>query len=103
MKDLIAAVPTIDPTLTAATQSTLNRMERDLHNLHNKILNATKRKNVTLRRQFFRAQAQLFPHGDPQERAVGFVYFLNLYGPTFIDLLVNELSIAPKQHSVLTP
>ncbi len=103
MKDLIAAVPTVDPTLTAATQSTLKRMERDLHNLHNKILNATKRKNETLRRQFLRAQAQLFPHGDPQERAVGFVYFLNLYGPTFIDLLVNELSMAPKQHSVLRP
>ena len=78
-------------------------MERDLQNLHNKILNATKRKNETLRRQFLRAQAQLFPHGAPQERAVGFVYFLNLYGPAFIDLLVNDLSITPKQHSILTP
>ena len=103
MKDLIAAVPTVDPTLTAATQSTLKRMERDLQNLHNKILNATKRKDETLRRQFLRAQAQLFPHGDPQERAVGFVYFLNLYGPTFIDLLINKLSLAPNQHSVLRP
>lgn len=103
MKDLIATVPTVDPTLTAATQSTLKRMERDLDNLHNKILNATKRKDETLRRQFLRAQAQLFPHGDPQERAVGFVYFLNLYGPTFIDLLINKLSLAPNQHSVLRP
>jgi uncharacterized protein YllA (UPF0747 family) len=55
-----------------------------------------------LRRQFQHAQAQAFPGGDPQERAVGFVSFLNKYGPTLVDRLTEELSPDMGTHVVLT-
>ena len=70
--------------------------------LHNKVIQAAKRKDDTLRRQFQRAQALTFPQGHPQEREVGFVWFLNRYGPALVDRLMDELPLAMGHHWVLT-
>ncbi|MEQ1573865.1 MAG: bacillithiol biosynthesis cysteine-adding enzyme BshC [Vicinamibacterales bacterium] len=101
MEGLAAAVPQIDPTLEGATRATLNRMQDDLKKLHNKIVQAAKRKDETLRRQFTHAQAQAFPGGHPQEREIGFVYFLNRYGPGLIDRLGDELTFDMGIHWVI--
>ena len=53
-----------------------------------KVIQAAKRRDETLRRQFTRAQAQIFPHGHPQERTLGVVFFLNRYGPALVDRLL---------------
>ena len=84
MESLAAAVTEVDPTLQGAVRATTGRMQDDLKKLHDKIVQAVKRKDETLRRQFKHLQAQAFPGGQPQERAVGFVYFLNKYGPALI-------------------
>ncbi|MEQ1760046.1 MAG: bacillithiol biosynthesis cysteine-adding enzyme BshC [Vicinamibacterales bacterium] len=102
MEALAAAVPQIDPTLEGATRSTLGRMEDDLKKLHGKVIQAAKRKDETLRRQFQHAQAQAFPAGHPQEREIGFVYFLNKYGPPLIDRLSHELALDMGTHWVVT-
>ncbi len=102
MEALARAVPQIDPTLEGAARSTLGRMEDDLKKLHNKIIQAAKRKDETLRRQFKHAQAQAFPGGHPQERTVGFVYFLNKYGPALVDRLGDELTLDMGTHWVIT-
>jgi bacillithiol biosynthesis cysteine-adding enzyme BshC len=102
MADVIAAAPTVDPTLEQVARSTLARLEHDLETLHDKIIHAAKRRNETLRRQFRHAQAQAFPHGHPQERVVGFVYFLNRYGPALIDRLLETLPLERGRHWVLT-
>ena len=75
MDALAKEVAQVDATLEGATRSTLSRMQDDLKKLHGKIIQAAKRKDETLRRQFQHAQAQAFPGGEPQERAIGFVYF----------------------------
>ena len=102
MEALAQAVPQIDATLEGATRSTLGRMQDDLRKLHNKIIQAAKRKDETLRRQFKHAQAQAFPDGHPQERTVGFVYFLNKYGPALVDRLGDELTLDMGTHWVIT-
>ena len=102
LKVLESAVPTVDPTLTGAVGSTRGRMERDLRNLRGKIIQAAKRRDETLRRQFTRARAQSFPGGEPQERSVGSIYFLNRYGFAFVDRLLGNLPIEPGQHWLLT-
>ena len=102
MEALAAAVPQIDTTLEGAARSTLGRMQDDLKKLHNKIIQACKRKDETLRRQFKHAQAQAFPGGHPQEREIGFVYFLNKYGPGLVDRLGDELSLEMGVHWVIT-
>ena len=95
-------VPAIDPTLVGAVRTTRERMERDLRNLRGKIVQAAKRRDTTLRRQFNRARAQAFPGGAPQERAVSFVYFLNRFGPQVVDHLLDDLPLGVGQHWLLT-
>lgn len=102
LEALAKAVAEIDATLEGAVRSTAGRMQDDLKKLHNKIIQAAKRKDETLRRQFKHAQAQAFPGGDPQEREVGFVYFLNKYGPGLVDRLSEELPVDIGTHWVMT-
>ena len=95
-------VPSVDPTLSGAAKTTRQRMERDLQTLQNKIVQAAKRRDETLRRQFNRARTQAFPGGSPQERMVGFVYFLNKYGPSFPEQLLDQLPLDVGRHWVVT-
>ncbi len=102
MAAVAGAVAEVDPTLAGAAESTRGRMERDLGNLHGKIVQAAKRRHQTLRRQFTRAQSQIFPHGSPQERAVGGICFLNRYGPLLIDRLLSDTTLDTNRHWVIT-
>jgi bacillithiol biosynthesis cysteine-adding enzyme BshC len=102
MAAIAAAVPQIDATLEGAAKSTLGKMQHEVQSLHNKVIQAAKRRDDTLRRQFQRAQALTFPQGHPQEREVGFVWFLNRYGPALVDRLMDELPLAMGHHWVLT-
>jgi bacillithiol biosynthesis cysteine-adding enzyme BshC len=95
-------VARVDPTLEGASRSTLGRMQDDLKKLQAKIVQAAKRKDDTLRRQFRHAQAQAFPGGQPQEREICFVYFLNKYGPALVDRLIEALPTDMGKHSVIT-
>jgi bacillithiol biosynthesis cysteine-adding enzyme BshC len=101
MSAVAAAVPQIDPTLEGAVKSTLGKMQHEVQSLHGKVIQAAKRRDDTLRRQFQRAQALTFPQGHPQEREVGFVWFLNRYGPALVDRLMDELPLAMGHHWIL--
>ena len=63
MERVIDVMPAVDPTLAGAAKTTLAKMEHDLRGLQNKMIQAAKRRDETLRRQFTRAQAQMFPLG----------------------------------------
>lgn len=102
METLARAVARLDGTLEGAVRSTTGRLQDDLKKLHAKIIQAVKRKDETLRRQFRHAQAQAFPGGSPQERAVGFVYFLNKYGRGLVDRLTEDLPLEQGTHWVVT-
>lgn len=102
LADIASEVGAIDPTLVGAVDATGNRMARDLATLRNKVVQAAKRRDSTLRRQFHRASAQTFPGGLPQERALGFVYFLNRHGPDLVDWILADLPVATGRHRVLT-
>jgi bacillithiol biosynthesis cysteine-adding enzyme BshC len=100
--DLSRHVVQIDPTLEGAVRSTRSRMQEDLKKLHGKIIQAAKRKDDTLRRQYHHARAQAFPDGHSQERQVASVYFVNKYGPGIVDRLNDELSLDMGLHWVVT-
>jgi bacillithiol biosynthesis cysteine-adding enzyme BshC len=102
MDAVARAVPQIDPTLEKTARSTLSRMEDELKKLHGKIISAAKRQDETLRRQFKHAQAQAFPGGHPQEREIGFVYFMNKHGSGLVDRLCDEISLDMGTHWVIT-
>jgi bacillithiol biosynthesis cysteine-adding enzyme BshC len=102
MQALVRAVPAIDPTLEGAARSVAGKISHELQGLHTKIIHAAKRRDDTLRRQFTRTRAQAFPDGHAQERIIGFVSFLNRYGPGLIDRLVSDLPLDPGSHWVVT-
>ena len=97
----MAVMPAVDPTLAGAAKTTLGRMEHDLKGLRSKMIQAAKKRDETLRRQFSRAQAQIFPHGHPQERTLGVVFFLNRYGPALVDRLLAELPLELGKHWII--
>jgi bacillithiol synthase len=98
---VIEAMPALDPTLVGAARTTLGKMEHELHTLRNKVIHAAKRRDETLRRQFTRAQAQFYPLGHPQERTLAVVFFLNRYGPAFVERLLDELPLDLGQHWIM--
>ncbi len=102
MSGIATAVTSIDATLEGAARSTLARMQDDLKKLHAKIIQAAKRKDETLRRQFRHAQCQAFPTGQPQERQIGVVFFQNKYGSALVDRLSDLLPGEMGIHYVLT-
>ena len=101
MARVVDAMPALDPTLAGAARTTLGKMEHEIRALQSKMVQAAKRRDDTLRRQFTRAQAQAFPHGHPQERTLAVVFFLNRYGPALADRLLDELPVDLGQHWVL--
>jgi bacillithiol synthase len=98
---VIAAMPLLDPTLEGAARSTHGRMRHDLETLQGKTIQAAKRRNDTLRRQFVHARALAFPHGQPQERTIGFVAFMNQYGPALVERLEDELPLDLGRHWIV--
>ena len=101
MQSIIDVIPALDPTLEGATRSTLGRMQHELQTLHNKMIQAAKRRDDTLRRQYIRTRALAFPDGHAQERTVGFVSFLNQYGPALVDRLDEELPLDMGHHWIV--
>jgi bacillithiol biosynthesis cysteine-adding enzyme BshC len=101
MTRLMAAMPTLDPTLEGAAKSTLGRMQHDLHTLHNKMIQAAKRRDETLRRQYIRTRALAFPNGHAQERTIAVISFLNQYGPALVERLEADLPLDLGRHWVV--
>ncbi len=102
LQRVIDVMPALDPTLAGAAKTTVGKMENDLRSLQSKVIHAAKRRDETMRRQFTRAQAQIFPLGHPQERTLAVVFFLNRYGPALVDRLLEELPLEMGKHWVVT-
>jgi len=101
MTRVIEAMPALDPTLEGAARSTLGRMQHDLQTLRSKTIQAAKKRDETLRRQFARTRALVFPGGEPQERAVAFISFLNQFGPALVQRLDEQLPLELGKHWVV--
>jgi bacillithiol biosynthesis cysteine-adding enzyme BshC len=95
-------VAAIDPTLAGAVDTTLDRIRDTLRSLHGKIIQASKRKDETLRRQFNRTRALVFPDGHAQERVLNVAFFVNRYGPALGDRLIEVLPLETDRHYLIT-
>jgi bacillithiol biosynthesis cysteine-adding enzyme BshC len=102
MEHVIRSLPALDPTLEGAGRTTLSRMQKDLETLQGKTIQAAKRRNETLRRQFVRTRALTFPNGHAQERTISFVSFMNQYGSSLVERLWQELPVGLGQHWIVT-
>ena len=96
------AVRAVDPTLAGAVDTTADKLSETLRHLQGKIVQASKKKDETLRRQFKRARDLAFPGGHPQERVLNVSFFANRYGDAFVDRLLQELPISGACHYLIT-
>lgn len=102
LDQLMRVVPHIDVTLEGTVRTTQGRLQHEMQTLHTKVIQAAKRKDETLRRQFQRARALTFPMGHSQEREVGLVWFVNRYGDALVPRLLELLPLTMGQHHVLS-
>ena len=94
-------VASVDATLSGAVDTTISRMQESVHTLQSKVIQAAKRKDDTLRRQFARTRALTCPDGAPQERALCSAFFLNRYGLTLPDRLLEVLPLDTSHHYLI--
>jgi bacillithiol biosynthesis cysteine-adding enzyme BshC len=99
---LSEAAAAVDSTLAGAAETTVARMRETVKSLQGKILQASKKKDDTVRRQFIRTRALVFPDGEPQERLLSIAFFVNRYGPDLGTRLLEALPPAADAHYVLS-
>ncbi len=99
LKDIVSG---IDPTLAGVVDTTVDRVRETLKTLQGKIVQASKKKNDTLRRQFLRTRSLVFPEGHPQERALNVAFFANRYGPDVAARLLEVIPRDTNRHFLLT-
>ncbi len=91
----------IDKTTADASKKYKEKIFNSLDELKRKAEEAqNKRYDVTLR-QIDKAATILFPESNLQERILNFTYFVNKYGPDFLNRLYNEIQIDKFEHQVL--
>ncbi len=81
--------------------TTVDRIADTLRTLHAKIVQAAKKKDETLRRQFHRTRNLTFPEGVPQERHLNVAFFANRYGPALGARLLEALPRTSDRHYLL--
>ena len=91
----------IDSTLLGPLESTRLKIESQFIVLKEKVVEAQKRKHETALRQIEKTGNIVFPNGNFQERELSIIYFMNKYGPDFVQWLLGEVQIGQFQHQVV--
>lgn len=78
-----------------------SRFDYEMKNLKAKTFQAHKKMNQDAKDQLERAHLFLFPTGRLQERVLSPVYFLNKYGPEFIETLHEALEVNSSEHRLI--
>ncbi len=89
---------TLGKAVEAARASILNEWKR----LQEKVLKSEKRRHDEDRARLGRLQANLYPDGRLQERGLSVLYFLNKYGPGFVEQLTSAIDLDTREHQVIS-
>ena len=91
----------LDPTLVDIGNKTITRMTQTLENLENRVIKMREQKNSQLTSQLEQIHIAFFPANMPQERFLPIIYFLNKFGPQFVDSLYKNLEVDDFSHQVI--
>ena len=91
----------LDPTLVDTSNKTIERMKQNLANLENRVIKAREQKENQLTGNLNQIHTAFFPEEIPQERYLSIIYFLNKFGPYFVDDLFNHLEINNFEHQII--
>jgi bacillithiol biosynthesis cysteine-adding enzyme BshC len=99
--ELDAVLREVDPTLKGASQKTFQQFEQGLQKLRRKSDQAFERKLETEISQLNKLQVNLFPDANYQERVLNILFYLNKFGPNFIDQLYQTIPIKNLSHHIV--
>ena len=93
----------VDPTLGPTVRSTRGKLLHHLEKLESKSLRAIKRKDETLRKQFFSTRTAIFPSFSMQERQLSPVQYLAKYGWYFSEIVRKHIDLGKQGHVLIYP
>jgi bacillithiol biosynthesis cysteine-adding enzyme BshC len=82
-----------DRSLDAAIEMSMGKIDWQLNQLEGKIIQLSKKLDQELTTQLKRVQNSLFPERQLQERRLNLFYFLNKYGPGWLDGLIKYIPL----------
>jgi len=100
-KKIASFLNKIDPTLVNSSDKLVERIQSQIENLENKSLQALQRKEQTVTAHLEQIHRSVFPEGVPQERYASIVYFLNKFGPGFVEDLITKMDLKTFDHQVI--
>ena len=103
INEIKPVVEQVDRSLVKSSDALRNEMMKEWNRLKDRVLKAERQQQDVVKGQLYRASSNLFPFEIPQERALSPLYFLNKYGPTFGQTLINTLDLDTTTHQVIEP
>lgn len=95
--ELLSSEPALKPNLENARK----KIDYELKRLGEKLFQAHRQKNQTLKEQIYKARNNLFPEGKLQERVLNLLPFLIKYGFEFVDLLYDKIDVEKIDHQII--
>lgn len=90
-----------EPTLKQNLETTRGKIDYELKRLGEKLFQAYRQKDQTLKEQVYKAKNNLFPDNKLQERVLNLVPYLIKYGFGFVDFLYNKVEIEKIDHQLI--
>ncbi|RFU60319.1 bacillithiol biosynthesis cysteine-adding enzyme BshC [Bacillus sp. V59.32b] len=91
----------VDKGLQPLLEKNRNLLIGQLDFMYDRIINSTKDKHSVVLEKYNRIETSLFPLGSPQERIWNIFYYLNKYGPTFIEDIMKMDYEFDNKHKVI--
>ena len=92
---------TLDPTLIDVGKKSIKRIKQTLYNLEDRVIKVREKKEGELTNHLEQIHTAFFPQEIPQERFISVIYFLNKYGPEFIERIFSNLELHNFNHQLL--
>lgn len=101
MDDITAQLDQSDHGLLTNSQRIAGRLDIEIKNLEEKVFQAHRKKNQTLRSQIERVAFNLFPEGRTQERSFPLNYYIAKYGFDVAGRLYDAIDCNSKVHHLI--
>lgn len=91
----------VDASLKGAAETAWDKIDKAVKVLKDKTVDAEKRKNELTYSQLGKAVRHIFPNDQFQEREINALYYLNKYGPAFLDTVYEKMDVSGDGHQVI--
>jgi bacillithiol biosynthesis cysteine-adding enzyme BshC len=91
----------VDASLKGAAETAWDKIDKAVKVLKDKTADAEKRKNELTHSQLGKAVRHIFPNDQFQEREINALYYLNKYGPAFLDTIYEKMDVSGNGHQII--